>query len=68
MTHALKSPLAVSEARKLLGTTATEMSDDAIMKIVAQVDALTDIVITYIHDSKIQSSIDVLDNGIHNDS
>jgi len=67
MIYALKSSLAVTEARRVLGTTATDMSDDAIMTIIAQVDALTDIVIAHIHDSKLQSSIDVLADGIHND-
>jgi hypothetical protein len=58
-------PLTLTEAKKVLGTTAKGLSDEAIMRIVAQVDVLTDIVVAHANDSKIQTSIDISDVRIH---
>lgn len=62
-----KMSLSLTEARRTLGTTATGLSDSDIKRIISQVDSLTDMFIAYMHDSKIQSSIDILGSEIHND-
>ena len=54
-----QSTIIVSEARKILGTTAKGLSDETIRKIVNQVEVLTDIVIAHISDSNLHSSIDI---------
>ncbi len=62
-----ESHLSVIEAKKILGTSAKGLSDDAIMRLVAQVDVLTDIVIAHASDSIIHSSIDISQNRPHTD-
>lgn len=57
--------ITLTEAKKVLGTTAMGMSDDAIMRLVAQVEVLTDIVIVHVQDSKIQSAIDISNSSPH---
>lgn len=59
--------ITVTEAKKVLGTTAKGLSDDAIMRLVTQVDVLTDIVVAHANDSKIQASIDISDDRPHTD-
>ena len=59
--------ISVNEARKILGTTAKGLSDEALERLVAQVDVLTGIVVTHFDDSEIQSSIDILDEALHTD-
>lgn len=59
--------VSVKEARKILGTTAKGLSDDAIMRLVTQVDVLTDIVVAHVNDSKIQTSIDISQGKLHTD-
>lgn len=53
-----KPSLSVKEAKKILGTTATGLSDSAIMQLVEQVDALTDVVVAHVQDSKINSGLE----------
>ena len=60
-----KSQITVTEAKKVLGTTAKGLSDDAIQRLITQVDVLTDIVVSHVNDSKIQSSIDISDSELH---
>ena len=57
----------LTEAKKVLGTTATGLTDEAIMNLVAQVEALTDIVIAHVSDSKVQTSIDILSSSLDTD-
>jgi len=59
--------ITLSEARRLLGTTAKDMSDDAIRLLIKQVDILTDIVVAHANGSTIKSYIDNLDDEAHND-
>lgn len=59
--------ITLTEAKKVLGTTAKGLSDGAIMSIVKQVDVLTDIVVAHISGSKIQPSIDISNNTSHTD-
>lgn len=59
-----KSLLTVKKARKILGTSAKGLSDDAIRKLVYQVDILTDVVIDQYKDSKVDSSIDISTNSL----
>ncbi len=59
--------ITLTEAKKVLGTTAKGLSDETIMRLVAQVDVLTDIVVAHINDSKYQSSIDNSGNAPHTD-
>jgi hypothetical protein len=56
-----------SEARKVLGITAKDMSDDAIRLLIKQVDILTDIVVAHANGSTIKSYIDNLDDEAHTD-
>ena len=63
----LQPSITLTEAKKVLGTTAKGLSDDAIMNLVAQADVLTDIIIAHISDSKIQSSIDILSSSLDTD-
>ncbi len=71
MTGALnvtwQSRITLTEAKKILGTTAKGLSDDAIKRLVTQVDLLTDVVIAHASDSKIQTDIDILQGKLHND-
>lgn len=64
---ATSSLITLSEARRVLGTTAKDMSDDAIKLIIKQVDILTDIVVAHANGSTIKSYIDNLDDEAHND-
>ena len=57
--------ISVTEARKILGTTATGLSDETIEHLVAQVDVLTDIIVAHVSDSKIESSIDISNGKSH---
>ena len=66
-TLAGHSLITVTEAKKVLGTTAKGLSDEAIKRLVAQVDVLTDIVVAHANDSKIQTSIDIPDDRLHTD-
>jgi hypothetical protein len=59
--------IALTEAKKVLGTTAKGLSDEAIMRLVTQVDVLTDIVVAHVHDSKNQSSIDISSGSLDTD-
>lgn len=61
------SVVTLSEARRVLGTTAKDMSDDAIRILIKQVDILTDIVAAHTNGSTIKSYIDNLDNEAHTD-
>lgn len=56
--------LTLTEAKKVLGTTTKGLSDDAIRRLVAQVDILTDVVIAQYKDSKVDSSIDILNKSL----
>ena len=60
--------MTVSEAKKVLGTTAKDMSDDAIRLLIKQVDTLTDIVVAHTNGSTIKSYIANLDDEAHNDN
>jgi hypothetical protein len=62
-----RSSVSVKEARKILGTTAKGLSDEAIERLVSQVDVLTGIVVAHFNDSKNQSSIDISGNRLHTD-
>jgi len=66
-SHQLTPELALSvqEARNILGTTAKGLSDEAIERLVTQVDALTGIVVAHVSDSKIKSSIDISRSKLH---
>ena len=55
----------LTEAKKVLGTTAKGLSDEAILLLVAKVDILTDIVVSHARDSKIQSAIDNSNDTSH---
>jgi hypothetical protein len=57
--------MTLAEAKKVLGTTSIGMSDDAIMRLIAQVDVLTDIVVAHSYGSIIQSHIDNIDDEEH---
>jgi hypothetical protein len=59
-------PITIEQARKILGTTAKELSDETIAKIVLQVDTLTDIVVAHVNDSKIHNSLDNSSTGVDN--
>lgn len=59
-----KSTISINEARKILGTTAKGLSDEAIRKIINQVEILTDIVIAHISDSNLHSSIDISNKSL----
>ena len=58
--------LSVVEAKKILGTTAKGLTDEAILGLIMQVDILTDVVIGYVKISEIQSAIDVSKKTLHN--
>lgn len=60
-------PISIQEARAILGTTAKGLNDEAIQKLIAQVEVLTDIVVAHVSDSKIQRSIDISDDRSHTD-
>lgn len=61
-----KTLMTLSEARRVLGTTAKGMTDDAIMLLIKQADILTDIVVAHTNGSIIKSSIDNSDGEAHN--
>jgi hypothetical protein len=58
------SSISIDEARNILGITAKELSDEAIGRLIYQVDILTDIVVAHVNDSKINSSVDILTNKL----
>lgn len=62
------SVLTLSEARRVLGTTAQDMSDEAIKLLIKQVDILTDIVATHASGSIIKSYIANSNDEAHNDN
>lgn len=66
--YATKLSLTPSEARIVLGTTAKDMSDEAIRLLINQVDVLTDIVAAHSYGSIINSCIANSRNEPHNDS
>ena len=51
-------PVTVEEARRILGTTAQELADDDIKRLISQIDLLTDIVVSNFDGSKIHTSIE----------
>jgi hypothetical protein len=57
----------IEEARRILGTTAKELSDSAIMHIVTQVGILTDVVVAHVNDSKNHTSVAIQKNILHTD-
>ncbi len=59
--------ITLTEAKKVLGTTAKGLSDEAIKRLVAQVDVLTDIVVAHANGSKFQTSIDIPGDRLHTD-
>jgi len=61
-----KPQLTVREAREILGTTSKGLSDTAIERLIAQVDILTDIVVSRINDSIYQSAIEITTNEVDN--
>lgn len=61
------SLMTLTEARRVLGTTVIDMSDDDIRLLIKQVDILTDIVAAKATGSTIKSYIDNYDNEAHND-
>jgi hypothetical protein len=61
------STISVQEARAILGTTSKGLSDDAILRLIAQVEVLTDIVVAHVGGSKIHRSIDISKNRPHTD-
>ena len=58
--------LTVREAREILGTTSKGLSDTAIERLIAQVDILTDIVVSRINDSIYHSAIEITTNEVDN--
>lgn len=62
------STISVKEARKILGTTANGLSDEAIQRLIEQVDVLTDVVVAHYDGSKTQSSIDITHNEVDNNT
>lgn len=64
MNHSIPT-ITIEEARKILGITAKGLSDDAIERLIAQVDILTGIVVSHFDDSKYQSSIDISTRKLH---
>lgn len=48
----------ISRARQILGTVATDMSDETIERMMINCEAISDIILKHIPDSKIQSCID----------
>lgn len=62
---AQKPKTSVREARNILGTTGEGLSDEAIVKLVMQVEVLTDIVVAHAYDSNIQSLLDISNRTIH---
>lgn len=63
--NAKKNQTTLAEAKKVLGTTAKGLSDEAIMRLVTQVDVLTDIVAAHFNDSNIHSCIDISNDKLH---
>lgn len=61
------SLMTLTEARRVLGITAKDMSDDDIKLLIKQVDVLTDIVVVHTNGSTIKSYIDNLGNEAHTD-
>jgi len=59
--------ISIQEARAILGTTAKGLSDEAIKRLVAQVEILTDIVVAHASGSKIHRSIDIPKRRRHTD-
>jgi hypothetical protein len=57
--------MTLTEAKKLLGTTAKELSDDALRRLIANVEILTDIVVVHARDSIIKSHIDITSDEVH---
>jgi hypothetical protein len=49
--------ISVKQARRILGTTAKGLSDEAIERLIARTEILTDIVVNHLDDSKIQSRV-----------
>ena len=52
--HNTSSLITISEAREILGTTAKGLDDDAIKKLITNVDVLTDLIIDLSVDSRIK--------------
>ena len=63
---ATKPLMTPTEARRVLGTTSKGMSDEAIRRLIGQVDVLTDIVVAHAQDSIFKSCIDVSKKEEHN--
>jgi len=57
----------IAEARKILGTTAKGLSDDALKRLIVQIEILTDIVVARARDSIIKSCIDNTVDEAHTD-
>lgn len=68
VNYANGSVITLSDVRKVLGTTAKDMSDDAIRLLIKQVDILTDIVVAHTNGSTIKSHIANSDDEAHNDN
>jgi hypothetical protein len=54
----LTTIITVSKARKILGTSYEGLSNESIKWLLLKIEALTDVVIAYMKDSKNQLSID----------
>lgn len=67
INSAASSTITLSEVRRVLGITATDMPDDAVKLLIKQVDILTDIVVAHTSGSTIKSYIANLDDEAHND-
>ena len=63
-----RAQITLTEAKKVLGTTVKGLSDSAILRLVAQMDVLTDIVVAHIGDSIIKSSIENSCNKSHTEN
>ncbi len=50
--------ITVKAARRILGTTAKGLSDDAIMHLLRQTESIADTVIAHFSDSKIKSGVE----------
>lgn len=60
------SSITIEEARNILGTTAKELSDESISRLIIQVDMLSAVVIDNFDDSKIHNLIDIPTPEVHN--
>ena len=59
--------MTIAEAKTILGTTAKGLSDDFILRLLTQVDILTDTVVAHVKDSIIKSPVENADDEVHND-